>query len=642
MLAIQSVSLYAGVKCLLNGASFSLHPGQKIGLIGENGAGKSTLFKAILGGCHLDGGQIHYPASWQIGYVEQTEVQSDLSAIDYVLSGDTLYAQLMQSLSQAEQANKTDEIVRLHDQLDHIQAYEVPVKAQQLLYGLGFASTVLAQPVRTFSGGWQVRLKLARALMQRADLLLLDEPTNHLDIEAVAWLEQWLKQFSGAVLVISHDRHFLDQVVDGVVLIDQQRLHYYAGNFAAYERQRSAQLMQQQALLDKQKQRMQHLKSFIERFKAKASKAKQAQSRVKALSRMEEIAPLQAINPLRFEFLAPDNLPDPMMRIEQVAFRYEMQPILSGVDLVLRAGDRIGLVGINGSGKSTFLKLLVGDLTPNHGRIVNSKGLSIGYFAQHQLESLELSKTPVQIFLHQFPTCSDQQARDFLGRFGFSHEQALSEVAQFSGGEKARLSLALIVYQKPNLIILDEPTNHLDMGSRDALEEALQGFAGALIVVSHDRYLLAGIVDQYWWVHDKKVTLFQGDLDAYLQQRLTLLKAQRSEDISRPANELSTPSKREQRQQSAQLRKRVQEATREQRKRLAELDKQIDIMSRALADIHSALAQDDVYAAHQAAQLADYLAEQTRLQALLDEAEMSWLDLTEQVEQIAAQIEQAG
>lgn len=642
MLAIQSVSLYAGGKCLLNGASFSLHPGQKIGLIGENGAGKSTLFKAILGRCHLDGGQIHFPASWQIGYVEQTEVQSDLSAIDYVLSGDRLYARLMLSLKQAEQTNKIEEVVRLHDQLDHIQAYEVPVKAQQLLYGLGFAPQVLAQSVNTFSGGWQVRLKLARALMQRADLLLLDEPTNHLDIEAVAWLEQWLKQFSGAVLVISHDRHFLDQVVEGVVLIEQQRLHYYAGNFAAYERQRSAQLMQHQALLDKQKQRMQHLKSFIERFKAKASKAKQAQSRVKALSRMEEMAPLQAINPLRFEFLVPDNLPDPMMRIEQVDFSYDAQPIFSAVDLVLRAGDRIGLVGINGSGKSTFLKLLVGDLMPNQGRIVNSKGLVIGYFAQHQLESLDVSKTPLHIFLQQFPSCSDQQARDFLGRFGFSHEQAISEVAQFSGGEKARLSLALIVYQKPNLIILDEPTNHLDMGSRDALEEALQEFAGALIVVSHERYLLAGIVDQYWWVHDKKVTLFHGDLDAYLQQRLALLKAQRNEEISRPANELNTPTKREQRQLSAQLRKRIQDATRVQRKRLAELDKQIDTLSAALSDLHAALARDDLYVPQQAGQLADYLAQQTQLQSSLDEAEMNWLELTEQIEHITAQIEQTG
>lgn len=639
MLSIQSVTLFAGVKCLLQNASFTLHPGQKIGLIGANGVGKSSLFKAILGFTSLDAGNIAIPSNWQIGYVEQTETSETCTALDYVMSGDTLFHHLTTALKQAESENQEDALVALHDQLDHIQAYEVPLKAQQLLYGLGFSEEELAHPVNTFSGGWQVRLKLARALMQRADLLLLDEPTNHLDVEAVAWLEQWLKQYVGAVLLISHDRHFLDQVVNGVVLIEQQRLHYYAGNFASYERQRSMQLMQQQALLDKQKQRMQHLKSFIERFKAKASKAKQAQSRVKALSRMEDIAPLQAINPLRFEFIEPDYLPDPMMRIENVSFQYEQVAILSNVDLVLRAGDRIGLVGINGSGKSTFLKLLVAQLVPNQGRIVNSKGLSIGYFAQHQVEGLDLSKTPVQIFLQRFTEQTEQDARDFLGSFGFSHEQALSPVAQFSGGEKARLSLALIVYQKPNLIILDEPTNHLDMDSRDALDEALQTFSGALIVVSHDRYLLAGIVDQYWWVHDKKVTLFHGDLDAYLQQRLTLLKQQRKEQTTRPGDTDLPASKREQRQQSAQQRKRIQDATRTQRKKLAGLEQVMETVSASLDEVHRVLASDAIYQVENAEQLSALLSQQTQLQTKLDEAESEWLLLQEQVEQISRQLE---
>ena len=639
MLSIQSVTLFAGVKCLLQNASFTLHPGQKIGLIGANGVGKSSLFKAILGFTSLDAGNIAIPSNWQIGYVEQTETSENCTALDYVMSGDTLFHHLTTALKQAESENQEDALVALHDQLDHIQAYEVPLKAQQLLYGLGFSEEELAHPVNTFSGGWQVRLKLARALMQRADLLLLDEPTNHLDVEAVAWLEQWLKQYVGAVLLISHDRHFLDQVVNGVVLIEQQRLHYYAGNFASYERQRSMQLMQQQALLDKQKQRMQHLKSFIERFKAKASKAKQAQSRVKALSRMEDIAPLQAINPLRFEFIEPDYLPDPMMRIENVSFQYEQVAILSNVDLVLRAGDRIGLVGINGSGKSTFLKLLVAQLVPNQGRIVNSKGLSIGYFAQHQVEGLDLSKTPVQIFLQRFTEQTEQDARDFLGSFGFSHEQALSPVAQFSGGEKARLSLALIVYQKPNLIILDEPTNHLDMDSRDALDEALQTFSGALIVVSHDRYLLAGIVDQYWWVHDKKVTLFHGDLDAYLQQRLTLLKQQRKEQTTRPGDTDLPASKREQRQQSAQQRKRIQDATRTQRKKLAGLEQVMETVSASLDEVHRVLASDAIYQVENAEQLSALLSQQTQLQTKLDEAESEWLLLQEQVEQISRQLE---
>lgn len=641
MLSIQSVSLYAGVKCLLDNVSLTLNPGQKVGLIGRNGVGKSTLFKAILGQVSLDAGAIGLPASWQVGYVEQSEVTEQLNALDYVTSGDTLYFQLVTELKQAEEQNDQDAMVRLHDHLDHIQAYEVPQKAQQLLYGLGFQQADFDQLVTQFSGGWQVRLKLAKALMQRSDLLLLDEPTNHLDIEAVAWLEQWLAQYPGAVLLISHDRHFLDKVVNGIALLEDQRIQLYTGNFASYERQRSMQLMQQQALHDKQKQRMQHLKTFITRFKSKASKAKQAQSRVKALERMEEVAALQATNPFRFEFMNPDHLPDPMMRIEQVRFAYGSKVVLDKVDLVLRAGDRIGLVGINGSGKTTFLKLIVNELKPDQGKIINSKGLKVGYFAQHQVESLDLDKTPLQTMLKHFPELSDQQARDFLGGFGFSHEQALSPIKQFSGGEKARLSLALIVYLKPNLIILDEPTNHLDMDSRDALDEALQSFEGALIVVSHDRHLLAGIVDQYWWVHEANVSLFHGDLDAYLQQRLTLLKQQKqqenrttgagSESVSSNTN---SQNKREQRQQTAQLRKQVQDATRSQRKRLDVLDKQLAKWQAALDEVHTQLADNSIYDAEQSAKLADLLKQQAEYQTNLEDTETEWLMLQDEIETI--------
>ena len=640
MLSIQSISLYAGVKCLLQNASLSLHPGHKIGLIGHNGVGKSTLFKAILGQVSLDAGQIAIPASWQIGYVEQQDTADAMPALDYVISGDTLYHQLQTDLRQAEVKNDQQALVAIHDKLDQLQAYQVPLKAQQLLYGLGFESEDFQRPFEQFSGGWQVRLKLAKALMQRADLLLLDEPTNHLDIEAVAWLEQWLKSFPGAVLLISHDRHFLDQVVDGIALIEQQRIQFYSGNFAAYERQKSAQLMQQQALADKQKQRMQQLKTFIERFKAKASKAKQAQSRVKALQRMEEVAALQATNPFRFEFLNPEHLPDPMMRIEHLGFAYGEKPILQDVDLVLRAGDRIGLVGINGSGKSTFLKLLVGELQAQSGKVIQAKGLQVGYFAQHQVEALDGDLTPVQSFLNRFPDASDQQARDFLGGFGFSHDQALSPIAQFSGGEKARLSLALIIYQKPNLIILDEPTNHLDMDSRDALDEALQNFEGALIVVSHDRHLLAGIVDQYWWVHQHQVTLFHGDLDGYLQQRLALIKAQKQ--TTRPGDELAAENslnKKQQRQQNAQARKQIQDATAKQRKRIQQLDRELERLQSRLDQVHHDLARDEMYQADQAEALAALIGEQSDLQSKLEELETEWLMLQEEVEEITQSLQ---
>lgn len=643
MLAIQSIALFAGTKCLLENASLTLHPGQKVGVIGRNGVGKSTLFKAILGQQTLDAGQIMIPANWQIGYVQQEDLDSELSALDYVLSGDTLYYRLINQLKQAEQHGDDAEMVVLHDQLDHIQAYQVPLKAEQLLFGLGFEKTDLSREYRAFSGGWQVRLKLAKALMQRADLLLLDEPTNHLDIEAVAWLEQWLAAYAGAVLLISHDRHFLDQVVTGIALLEEQRITFYTGNFESYERQRSMQLMQQQALLDKQKQRMQHLKSFISRFKAKASKAKQAQSRIKALQRMEEIAPLQATNPFRFEFFNPDHLPDPMLQIEQVGFGYETpKSLLHSVNLVLRAGDRIGLVGVNGSGKSTFLKLIVQELKPQTGKLVYAKGLKIGYFAQHQVEALDLEATPVQTLLRSFETITEQQARDFLGGFGFTHDQALSPIRHFSGGEKARLSLAVIVYQKPNLIILDEPTNHLDMDARDALDEALQAFDGALIVVSHDRHMLAGIVDQYWWVHEGQVSLFHGDLDAYLQQRLLLLKQQKqaknevkNESTPQPGLvEETVLNKKQQRQQNAEQRKRLHQATQTHRKQLEKVNEQLVIKQQRMDELHALLADVTIYQSDQSVQLNKLLAEQAHCQSQLDELEMEWLVLEEQIEEI--------
>ncbi|MDX1796478.1 MAG: ATP-binding cassette domain-containing protein, partial [Hydrogenovibrio sp.] len=478
MLSIQSIGLMAGTKTLLENASLTIHPRQKIGLIGQNGAGKSTLLKAILGEVSLEAGSIVYPDVWKIGYVQQELKSTESQALTYVIDGDSLYSEIMTKIQQAEQAEDHEAMVRGYDELDRISGYQVPQKAKQLLYGLGFEATDFTKQLSQFSGGWQVRLKLARALMQRSDLLLLDEPTNHLDIEAVTWLVQWLKSYEGAVIVISHDRFFLDEVVDGIAQMENHKLYFYSGNFEAFERQKNEQLMQQQALHDAQKQQMQQLKTFIERFKAKASKAKQAQSRVKALQRIEEVAAVQAANPFHFEFIPPEAVPDPMMQIESLSFGYDGRPVIENTDLVLRAGDRIGLVGINGSGKSTLLKLLVGDLKPKSGKILPAKGLKVGYFAQHQLEALQLDQSPVQ-HLQSLKTqendtrhVSDQEARDFLGRFGFTHDKSLSEVGRFSGGEKARLSLALMVYQQPNLIILDEPTNHLDMETRDALDMA--------------------------------------------------------------------------------------------------------------------------------------------------------------------------
>ncbi|RUM93350.1 MAG: ABC transporter [Thiomicrospira sp.] len=647
MLNIQSVSLMAGLKPLLQNASLTLHPGQKIGLIGQNGAGKSTLLKAILNEVSLEAGNIAMPDTWQVGYVEQEQTHLSFSAMEYVTTGDTLYAEARTRIDQAELNNDHDALVASYDELDRISGYEVPQKAQQLLYGLGFSEAEFNKPVESFSGGWQVRLKLARALMQRADLLLLDEPTNHLDIEAVSWLIQWLKGFSGAVIVISHDRHFLDEVVQGIAHLDQGKIQYYSGNFAAFERQRNEQLMQQQALHDKQKQQMQHLKSFIERFKAKASKAKQAQSRVKALERIESVAAVQASNPFQFHFAEPEHLPDPMLFSDALSFGYDDHLILKDVDLTLRAGDRIGLVGVNGSGKTTLLKLLIKENPPKSGKLVHSKGLKIGYFAQQQLESLNLDQSPLAHMLsltkEDMERVTDQEARDFLGQFGFSHDKTLNPIKHFSGGEKARLSLALMVYQKPNLIILDEPTNHLDMETRDALEMALQEFSGALILVTHDQHLLTSIVDQFWWVHDQRVERYHGDLDAYLQQRLRLLKEKqaqiKAEKSTRPGNisdtsNASSANKKAQRQQNAHYRKQLKEATRDQSKRLAKVEKQLSDAQKQLADLHAEMEDATLYEANRSKELKDILKQEAQLKVLIESLEEEWLLLEDEIEEI--------
>ncbi|MBD3612105.1 MAG: ATP-binding cassette domain-containing protein [Hydrogenovibrio crunogenus] len=647
MLNIQSVSLMAGLKPLLQNASLTLHPGQKIGLIGQNGAGKSTLLKAILKEVSLEAGNIAMPDTWQVGYVEQEQTHLSFSAMEYVTTGDTLYANARARIDQAELNNDHDALVASYDELDRISGYEVPQKAQQLLYGLGFSEAEFNKPVESFSGGWQVRLKLARALMQRADLLLLDEPTNHLDIEAVSWLIQWLKGFSGAVIVISHDRHFLDEVVQGIAHLDQGKIQYYSGNFAAFERQRNEQLMQQQSLHDKQKQQMQHLKSFIERFKAKASKAKQAQSRVKALERIESVAAVQASNPFQFHFTEPDHLPDPMLFSDELSFGYDDHLILKDVDLTLRAGDRIGLVGVNGSGKSTLLKLLIKENTPKSGKLVHSKGLKIGYFAQHQLESLNLDQTPLAHMLsltkEDMERVTDQEARDFLGQFGFSHDKTLNPIKHFSGGEKARLSLALMVYQKPNLIILDEPTNHLDMETRDALEMALQEFSGALILVTHDQHLLTSIVDQFWWVHDQRVERYHGDLEAYLQQRLRLLKEKqaeiKAEKSTRPghiseANNGNSANKKAQRQENAHYRKQLKEATRDQSKRLTKVEKQLSDAQKQLTKLHAEMEDASLYEASRSEELKTILKQEAQLKVSVESLEEEWLLLEAEIEEI--------
>ncbi len=635
MISIQNLALRAGTKPLLDSANLTIHPGQKIGLVGKNGAGKSTFFKAVLGEVSIDAGEIKIPNNWQIGYVEQETNELHLGMLDFVCFGDTLYFKAMQALSDAEKSHDNQALVSVYDQIEHIQAYEVPLKAKQMLFGLGFHQRDFDKKLSEFSGGWQVRLKLARALMQRSDLLLLDEPTNHLDIEAVTWLELWLKAYQGAILVISHDRSFLDEVVQGIAEIDQQKIQYYSGNFAAFERQRHEQLMQQQSLHDKQKQQMQHLKTFISRFKAKASKAKQAQSRVKALERMEQVAAVQASTDFHFAFSEPKQMPDPMLEVQSVNFAYNQKNIIDSVNLVVRSGDRIGLVGVNGSGKTTLLKLLVGDLKPHAGKIQLSKGLKIGYFSQHQLETLRPEWSPLQHLLAMEEAPSDQEARDFLGQFGFSNQQALDTIENFSGGEKARLALALICFQEPNLIILDEPTNHLDMETRDALEMAINDFTGGVIIVSHDKQLLNACVDQFWWVHQGAVELYFGSLDEYLQEQMRRVRDENRMLTNGVQNaEKNEVNKKAIRQANAQVRKQLEQQLKPLKQKLKKLESQLEKSQIRLDEIHALMEDPELYDAHNKEKLEPILLEEATLKKTIEANEEQWLELEEEMEAI--------
>lgn len=644
MISIQNLQLRAGTKGLLENANLTLHPGQKIGLVGKNGAGKSTFFKALLGEVAIDAGEVKIPNNWQIGYVEQetsAKTQS-LPMLDFVCFGDSLYAHCMARLKKAEAVQDQTGLVEVYDELEHIQGYLVPLKAKQMLFGLGFSESDFSKQLGQFSGGWQVRLKLARALMQRSDLLLLDEPTNHLDIEAVTWLELWLKSYPGAMLVISHDRHFLDEVVQGIAEIDMQKIRYFSGNFAAFERQRHEQLMQQQALHDKQKQQMQHLKTFITRFKAKASKAKQAQSRVKALERMEMVAAVQASSQFSFEFCEPESMPDPMVSLQALSFAYGQKQIIKQADLVIRSGDRIGLVGVNGSGKTTLLKLLVGELSPDSGKVVYSKGVKVGYFSQHQLETLRSEWSPLQHLLALDEAPTDQEARDFLGQFGFSHDKTLSTIEHFSGGEKARLALALVRFQKPNLIIFDEPTNHLDMETRDALEMAINEFTGGVIIVSHDKQLLTACVDQFWWVHQQCVELYFGNLDDYLQAQMKRLKAAEVQTGEETDNNLQAVNKKAIRQANAQVRKALEHKLRPIKQAIKKLEKQLDQSQTRLQSIHAKMEDPELYEVANKSTLEPLLIEEAQLTKLIEQAETQWLEFEEQLEQIRSECEAIG
>ncbi|WP_024562189.1 ABC transporter ATP-binding protein [Franconibacter helveticus 513] len=628
MIVFSSLQIRRGTRVLLDNATATINPGQKVGLVGKNGCGKSTLLSLLKNEMSADGGSFSYPGTWQLAWVNQETPALPQPAMEYVIDGDREYRQLESELNQANERNDGHAIATVHGKLDAIDAWTIRSRAASLLHGLGFSNEQLERPVSDFSGGWRMRLNLAQALICRSDLLLLDEPTNHLDLDAVIWLEKWLKSYQGTLILISHDRDFLDPVVDKIIHIEQQTMFEYTGNYSSFERQRATRLAQQQSMYESQQQRVAHLQSFIDRFKAKASKAKQAQSRVKMLERMELIAPAHVDNPFHFSFRAPESLPNPLLKMEKVSAGYGERTILDSIKLNLVPGSRIGLLGRNGAGKSTLIKLLAGELMPVSGEIGLAKGIKLGYFAQHQLEFLRADESPLQHLARIAPRELEQQLRDYLGGFGFQGDKVTEITERFSGGEKARLVLALIVWQRPNLLLLDEPTNHLDLDMRQALTEALIEFEGALVVVSHDRHLLRSTTDDLYLVHDGKVEPFDGDLEDY-QQWLSDLQKQESQPAEQPKeNANSAQARKDQKRREAELRTLTQPL----RKEITQLEKQMEKLNATLAEVEEKLADSAIYDPARKAEMNECLQTQAKTKAALEECEMAWLDAQERLE----------
>jgi ATP-binding cassette subfamily F protein 3 len=515
VLQLKQVSFTRGDKQLLNNADLLIHAGQKVGLIGSNGAGKTSLLSLLLGRYEPDGGEVARPKDLRLAHLQQEITDTAIHALDFVLAGDEDYDRIQTQLQKAEEAEDGMAIAQAHLAFAEIDGYAMPAKASQILDGLGFTQAQLQQPVGAFSGGWQMRLNLARLLMTRADLLLLDEPTNHLDMEAIIWLENWLKASTQTLLIISHDRDFLDHVVTHIAHLYRQQISLYTGDYSGFEKQRAERLALQQAQFEKQQALRAHLQSYVDRFRYKASKARQAQSRIKMLNRMDVLTAIAADSPFRFEFKAAPDAGNPMMTFSHVQLGYGDKIILKGINQAIREGDRIGLIGLNGAGKSTFVKCLAGELAAQEGEIYRSNKLKIGYFTQHQMEALHLDETPMQHLLDLDRRIPESQARAYLGGFGFSGDDVFRAVGNFSGGEKARLALALLIWQAPNLLLLDEPTNHLDLEMREALNLALQTYEGALVLISHDRHLMNCVTNELWLVAEGGVHPYEGDLKDY-------------------------------------------------------------------------------------------------------------------------------
>ncbi len=623
MLYFDSISLRRGNKLLFSHASMTVQVGHKVGITGANGCGKTSLFALVQGNIEEDAGSFRIEKNITIAHVEQETRALPLPAIDFVMQGDAEFTHLQQQISQAEESGDGMRAAELHERFATIDGYSAHARAARLMHGLGFAVGSETNPVASFSGGWRMRLNLAHALMCRSDLLLLDEPTNHLDLEAVVWLEKWIQHYRGAMLLISHDRDFLDRCVNRIAHIEHEQINLYAGNYSDFERLRAEKLALQQASYEKQQKQVAHMTSFITRFKAKATKASQAQSRIKALERMQMIAPAHVDSPFSFSFKHPGLIPNPLLRLDKAAAGYGETTILHDLSFSLLPGERIGLLGPNGEGKSTLIKLMAGELPPQTGNRDEAKELAIGYFAQHQLEQLHSELSPLQHIMMLDEKLSEKQARQFLGGFDFQGDMALAPVAPFSGGEKARLVLAMIVYQQPNLLLLDEPTNHLDLEMRHALSLALQSFEGAMVLVSHDRHLLRTVCDSLLLVSHGSVAPFKGDLDEYSAWLLQQRSESDAKQVSAPR-----PSRKDERRQKTEQRKALQPL----RNKVKKLEKELEALQASKNKLDAQLANPNLYADASPEKIKSLSIEQRQTEQAVQQCEEAWLIASEELE----------
>ena len=638
MLRLLNLALMRGTRLLYAHANLIASPGERIGLVGPNGCGKSTLFAAILGDLAPEDGELETPPHERIAHVAQSFTVEDISCIDCVLSGHAPLMNAKAALERAEASGDEMALAAAHSELAEVNEGAVVAQAKAILAGLGFAEADSCRKVHDFSGGWRNRIQLARALMRPADLLLLDEPTNHLDIDSLIWLENWLRRVEATVIIISHDREFLDRSVNTIWSVEDGTICRYAGNYSQFELARIEKLRAQESARRAYETQAAHLTSFIERFRAKATKARQAQSRIKMLEKLQAVEPVRAKREWRFNFLKPLRLPEHLVDGENLKIGYGDKVVLSGVSFSIRSGERIGILGVNGAGKSTLVKAIVGELTPMSGELRRGQGLEIGYFAQHQLDQLRMDETPLEHLRHLAPDAREQELRDFLGTYRFSGDFAEAKVAPMSGGEKARLALALIAWKKPNLLVLDEPTNHLDMETREALTMALSTYEGAVLLVSHDRHLLRAVTDELWLVHEGRKEVFEGDLDDYAKivldhRRVTAAEARAEHQAEKAArNEAQPVNNKEARRLAAQERARIAELRKPLKKELEKVEREMNALSEKLKALDTQLADPAFYNGADQGKVAQTLREHGELAPKVEALEMHWLELSEKIE----------